>query len=389
MATLRKGELLEIAYAATEPAVSIFMPTHHAGAAEIRQDPIRLNNLLNEAETRLTGRGLRRPDAEALLASAVALIDDPEFWQHRSEGLALYLARGFMRAIDLPYQPEERLTIGPSFRLRPLLGLLETSERFLVISVSLAGAHVFAGDRERLEERTDLKLPQGVREIMAETDYQRMTNAAPTLRLRSTAPGAMAGKHGFGEAPEQLRKAELIEYLHRLDAALLPALSNRQEPVVIVGDPQVSGHFHALSKLPNLHPEALEVNAEALSTAELHARILPLVEPIFGRAKQSALEHLRTLHGSADARAIVEVADIVKAARYARVDTLFLPETGQVWGRFDEARDQVTVRSAPEAGDVELLDQAATNTLANGGAVFTLSREDLPLGASAAAVLRY
>ena len=56
MATLRKGELLEIAYAATEPAVSIFMPTHHAGAAEIRQDPIRLNNLLNEAETRLMAR---------------------------------------------------------------------------------------------------------------------------------------------------------------------------------------------------------------------------------------------------------------------------------------------------------------------------------------------
>jgi hypothetical protein len=389
MATLRKGELLEIAYAATEPAVSIFMPTHRAGAAEIRQDPIRLNNLLNEAETRLMARGLRRPDAETLLAPGVALIDNPEFWQHRTEGLALYLARGFVRAIDLPYQPEERLTIGLRFRLRPLLGLFETNERYTVISVSLARARVFAGDRERLEERTDVKLPQGIKEIMAETDYQRMTNAAPTLRLRSASPGSVAGKHGFGEAPEELRKAELIEYLHRLDAALLPVLSNRHEPVVIVGDPQVSGHFHALSKLPNLHSEALEVNAEALSTAELHRRTLPLVEPTFGRAKQSALEHLRTLHGSADARAIVDVPEIVKAARYARVDTLFLPETGEAWGRFDEARDQVTVRSAPEAGDVDLLDQAAINTLTNGGAVFTLSREDLPLGARAAAILRY
>ena len=88
------------------------MPTHHAGAAQIRQDPIWLNNLLNEAETRLTGRGLRRPDAEALLGPAAELIDSPEFWQRRSEGLALYLARGFMRVIDLPYQPEERLSTG-------------------------------------------------------------------------------------------------------------------------------------------------------------------------------------------------------------------------------------------------------------------------------------
>jgi hypothetical protein len=60
-----------------------------------------------------------------------------------------------------------------------------------------------------------------------------------------------------------------------------------------------------------------------------------------------------------------------------------------VWGVFDEGRDQVLIHNAPEAGDVELMDQAATHTLSNGGSVFTLRREDLPLGARAAAVLRY
>jgi hypothetical protein len=68
---------------------------------------------------------------------------------------------------------------------------------------------------------------------------------------------------------------------------------------------------------------------------------------------------------------------------------MFLPASGEVWGRFDEAKDQVTVRGTPEAGDADLLDQAAVDTMRNGGAVFTLSREDLPLGAQAAAVLRY
>jgi hypothetical protein len=47
------------------------------------------------------------------------------------------------------------------------------------------------------------------------------------------------------------------------------------------------------------------------------------------------------------------------------------------------------IHNAPEAGDVELMDQAATHTLSNGGSVFTLRREDLPLGARAAAILRY
>jgi hypothetical protein len=98
---------------------------------------------------------------------------------------------------------------------------------------------------------------------------------------------------------------------------------------------------------------------------------------------------LRALHGSGDPRAATAVPEIVKAARFARVDTLFLPDHGQAWGRFDESRDEVTVRGTPEAGDVDLLDQAAVDTLRNGGAIFTLSREELPLGAPVAAVLRY
>ena len=389
MSLLTKDQILEIAGSAGELGVSILMPTHRAGA-EVRQDPIRLKNLLNEAENRLTARGLRRDDADAMLAPAVEILDSADFWQHRSEGLALYLARDFMRAIDLPYQPEERLTVGARFRLRPLLPLLDRGERFTVVTVSLSGARVFRGDREGLTERTDLDLPKGVKEIMDETDYQQMTHSPQNARPRAgLGEGALPGKHGFGETPEELRKAELIEYLRRLDAALLPALSGRHEPVVIAGDPQVSGHFHSLSKLPNLHEEAIEVNAAALELEQLHERILPLVRPMFGRARGVALDQLRALHGSADSRAVTAVPEIVKAARYARVETMFLPASGEVLGRFDEAKDQVTVRGTPEAGDADLLDQAAVDTLRNGGAVFTLSREDLPLGAQAAAVLRY
>ena len=386
---LSKGELLEIAGAGGALRISILMPTHPAGG-ETRQDPIRLKNLLSEGENRVLARGLRRNDAEALLAPATRLLDSAEFWQHRSEGLALYIGQNFLRVVDLPFQPEERLTVGSVFRIRPLLGLMESADRFKVVAVSLAGARLFEGDRERLTERSDLDLPRGVKEVMDETDYQQMTQSPPNARPRTRfGEGALTGRQNFGGTPEELRKTELIEYLHRLDAALLPVLSGSSEPVVVVGDPQVSGHFHSMSKLPHLHPEAIEVNPDALEAAELHRRILRLVEPGFGRARAAALDRLRALHGSADPRAETAVPEIVRAARYARVDTLFLAASGEVWGRFDEAKDQVTVRSTPERGDVDLLDQAAVETLTNGGAVFTVPRDELPLGASAAAILRY
>ncbi|MGC9335283.1 MAG: hypothetical protein ACP5JJ_14105, partial [Anaerolineae bacterium] len=46
--------------------VSIYMPTHRTGD-EIQQDPIRLKNLLTEAEERLSAEGLRRPDIASIL----------------------------------------------------------------------------------------------------------------------------------------------------------------------------------------------------------------------------------------------------------------------------------------------------------------------------------
>ena len=54
------------------PAVSLFMPTHVAGR-EIRQDPIRLRKLIEDAARQLTAAGQRRPEAEALLAPAARL----------------------------------------------------------------------------------------------------------------------------------------------------------------------------------------------------------------------------------------------------------------------------------------------------------------------------
>ena len=135
---------------------------------------------------------------------------------------------------------------------------------------------MFIGDRERLEERTDLKLPHGIRQIVDETDFQRMAHAAPSLRLRPSTPGSTTGKHGFGEAPDELRKAELIEYLHRLDARLAAALSNRHEPVIIAGDLRGERAFPCSLQVAEPSQRSSQVNAEALSLAEPHRRTLPL-----------------------------------------------------------------------------------------------------------------
>jgi hypothetical protein len=49
--------------------VSIYMPTHRTGA-ETQQDPIRLKNLLREAEKHLFAKGVSTRDVQEMLEPA-------------------------------------------------------------------------------------------------------------------------------------------------------------------------------------------------------------------------------------------------------------------------------------------------------------------------------
>ncbi len=81
--------------------------------------------------------------------------------------------------------------------------------------------------------------------------------------------------------------------------------------------------------------------------------------------------------------------EIVKAARYGRVDRLFLSDGDPLWGWFDERHDRIVAHRDPGPDDDDLLDYAAVMTLRQGGAVTLVDRTQLPPTGPAAAILRY
>jgi hypothetical protein len=68
--------------------------------------------------------GLREPEARTLLAPAADLLHDPLFWEHRSKGLALFLAPGWWHTYRLPLVLPERAVVSSRFHVSPLLPLL-------------------------------------------------------------------------------------------------------------------------------------------------------------------------------------------------------------------------------------------------------------------------
>src|SRR5437763_12413687 len=97
---LLRNDLDELLAFDRSPAVSIYLPTHSAGR-EVRQDAIRLRNLLSTAPKRL-GTEHRGPETAELLDPVRRLVDDEEFWRYQACGLSVFLAPDFHRRHQLP-----------------------------------------------------------------------------------------------------------------------------------------------------------------------------------------------------------------------------------------------------------------------------------------------
>ena len=378
---LSRKDFDELLKTDAEPAVSLYLPTEIAGR-EVRQGPIRLKNLLATAVERLAA--YRRTAARDLLAPAEALVEDAAFWRHREAGLAIFLARGFCRNFALPMTVPEEAVVGPHFHIKPLLPVLEAPRQYWLLTVSAARARLYQGGRDGLAEYTPCRLPQGIDQVAAESEYQETHYAGPVRR------GGLAKAQVLGDAPEEARKAELIELLRRTATAVERHVKGKQAPLILAAHPEVAGNFRRLANWPELLSDGIAENPDALTQPELQRRAEALIEQRTGAERQAMLDQLNALLGQGGGRATTRSDEIVKAARYGRVDRLFLAGDDHLWGRFDEPADRVVMRNdAAGDGDIDLLDYAALMTLRQGGGITLIDRAALPANSLAAAMLRY
>ena len=61
-------------------------------------------------------------------------MDDGLFWQHQSDGLALYSRPGWWRSFRVPLDLPELAVVGDRFHVSPLLRLLTGDGHFLVLA---------------------------------------------------------------------------------------------------------------------------------------------------------------------------------------------------------------------------------------------------------------
>lgn len=388
MSLITKAELEVLAAEYDGPCVSILMPTHRRGP-EVLQGPIRLRNLVEVAEGKLVARGMRAPEARDLLEPARDLAQVDSFWQHQSDGLALFIHRDFARYYRLPITFEEMAVVGERFHAKPLLSVLSADERFFILALSQDEVRLLQGTRFSVASVVlGDDVPRSLSEALHLDDPETTLQWHMGHRAGPRTPHeAMCHGHGFLSADDA--KDRILRYLQKLDVGVRDLLADQESPIVLAAVDYLLPLYREANSLPWLLEEGIEGNPETLSPQELHERAWRIVEPIFSARRAEAADAFDRLAGRGDKRASEDVREAVIRSYEGRTDTLFVATDLERWGRYDPKARRVELHEGEGEGGYDLLNLAAMHTLLGGGRVFAVESAHVPGSGPLAAIFRY
>ena len=381
-------ELNELMSAEIPVGVSLYLPTHVKGR-DVRQDPIRLKNLVDTALERLVDFGLRRTEAEEILAPAEELIPKEEFWRHQDHGLALFLAPGFSRVHQLPTEVEELALVGHRFHVKPLLPLFAADGQFFILTLTAKQARLYHGTKYRLAEVDFPLIPQRASEAVGSAGRPPEPQADIAARPQSGIPAGAIQPATEAEGPGEMWNTQLTGYLSQLENAVQESLAGETAPVVLVAEPEMDGQFRRITGIRNILEQGIHHNPEAMSPEQLHEQAYAIVKPLFEQGMHQAVDHVKSLLGTANPKGSTKPSEIVKGATDSRVDSLLLANGASLWGRVTEQGEITAAHAERSKDDEDLTDFAAVKTLQQGGKVYHIAPEEMPPGTVMAAVFRW
>ena len=367
-------------------AVSIYIPIS-ASETDTRAPEDRLKNSLDAANETMRARGVDKRTRAAVLEPTRGAVADIDFRQHRAPSLSVFASENFGEVFEWPITVPEITVVGHRFYIVPLLPLINASSSFFVLALNATGTRLLECDDYGWTDRTPAKLPTAP-EVRAETDYQPNMEGNPVAPAPRRKYVAATGTHSF-ESPDELRKTEFLEYLHRLSAALEEYLRDDRRSIILVADSDIGGHFRKLTKLRQLSDQLIDLNAHGLDNDRLVTTARSLRRPPGQAAIGEFLDVANARLGRSDPRVGTRLEEIVPAAHFSRVDSVMVAAGETVWGRFDEANATVVAHNAPSGDVEELLNEIVAETLLKGGRAFSARRQDVPRRSYAVATFRY
>lgn len=352
------------------------------------QDRVCYKNLLRETQNRLLTQGMDALKAEEFMQPLDALYEDTQFWKHPTGGVTVFRSINDFRYYSFPISFDEQVIIDTEYYLKPLLPLLADG-RFYILALSQNDIRLLESTRYTINT---VELPEAVPESL--TEALRFDHGENELEYHSGGSDALVGKggrraaifHGHGVATDTA-KSNILRYFQQIDRGLHELLHVEKVPMILAGVEYLLPIYREANTYPHLVKEGIPGNPDRIKADTLREAAWPIVEPYIMQEQQQALDYYQE-HVDTD-RTASNVSEIVPAAFYGRVFTLFAAIDQEQWGTFEPKSYTIDLHQTRQPGDSDLLYAAILQTLLHHGTVYPIEREKMPHKALLAAIYRY
>lgn len=369
--------------------VSIYMPTVNK-SQQVRQNPIRFRNLLDRAGSMVREAGMEEPEIAEFFAPLESLVNDDVFWQHQDQGLAIFLAKDFFQTYQLPDPVEEVVTVNDRFYLKPLLPLLHEEHMVYILALSQKHTRLLKATEDSIEELEVPNLPVSMQDALGYESYQQFTEWQTNTPRRNNSGERQTLYNAHSEGTDN-RKEYILNYFRKIDQAVTSYLNKENKaPLIIASVEYLKPLYEEANTYENLADALIPGNPDGIKAKQLQEEAWKLAKPMFQVSKEDITSQYKMLAGRQDPRAQKDLAEVIKAAPYGRIETLYVDKNAKKWGTFDPNNIEVHFEDQQRPGVQDLLDFAAVQTLLNGGTVHVMDTADMPVpGSPVAAIFRY
>ena len=320
--------------------LSLYQHTHRRGA-DVEQGPIQFKNLMREAEEKLEPH-LERGVLPRIMEKLERIQRNTDFWRHRTEGLALFVAGDEIYTFDLPEQVQNKVYVGQAPHVLPLIEVYQKLAPHYVLELYKDRFSLYHGDGQQLDELKTEELPKAFAELFDDMDSESKFHAGSSPRGRTD--GVM---HGVRSKPEEVEK-DKEKYYRYLDNELTPLLRELGEPVILAGLKENIADYRQVTDDPIYAAETLEKPIRDLGDTGYAERIREILEKHYTRRIDSRMESLE--RALANSGASTDQEEIRNALEMGRVEALLIRTEFKEESR--EQLDQLAQATYQQSGEV-------------------------------------
>lgn len=368
--------------------VSIYLPTHRQSMPpNVQEDQTRYKNLVREAAEQLVEH-IDEREVELTKDKLLSYLDNREFWQNLTEGLAIFVSKAEIEMYCLPIEIEDYVHVGTEFDVAPLVVVNEMNQPFYVLALAMQGSRIFKGNSYGLEELT-IELPESIEGAL---NIDEMFANSSTMPMRghegAGGLGHNIGPHGQGDSTDAVN-AERLKYFRIIEEDLYDSSEFGDKiPLIIAATDNEAGDFMAMTKLPNVVDDFIRGNHTRTNLDELHQQAWSMMSAKV--IKKSAVDLVdKYQEQKGQDRSSSSYEDIKQAADLGRVDTL-LVDMLEVTADSVRDVDRSVLRLSfdKDYTSKDWLGLIKT-VIKNGGRIVGLQAGIMPDGSKLAAMYRY